>query len=94
MERLSEACTGGRIGAENGDGGSKGGLRRRQKFWKRALQGRSIVVGTRRMRGVYRVDGDGLPPRGRRIARADVAAFMLAQVGREEWVRKSPFVAW
>lgn len=42
----------------------------------------------------YRVDGEGLPPRGMRIARADVAAFMLAQLGSAEWVRKSPFVAW
>lgn len=45
-------------------------------------------------RGAYRVDGDGLPPRGRRIARADVAAFMLAQLGSTDWVRKSPFLAW
>lgn len=45
-------------------------------------------------RGVYRVDGEGLPPRGMRIARADVAAFMLAQLGSVQWVRKSPFVAW
>jgi putative NADH-flavin reductase len=45
-------------------------------------------------RGVYRVDGDGLPPRGMRIARADVAAFMLAQLGGAKWVRQSPFLAW
>ncbi len=45
-------------------------------------------------RGVYRVDGASLPLRGMRIARGDVSAFMLAQLGREEWVRKSPFVAW
>lgn len=45
-------------------------------------------------RGVYRVDGDSLPPRGMRIARADVAHFMLAQLGSAEWVRKSPFIAW
>ncbi len=45
-------------------------------------------------RGVYRVDGDGLPPRGMRIARGDVAAFMLAQLSSAEWVRKAPFVAW
>jgi putative NADH-flavin reductase len=45
-------------------------------------------------RGRYRVDGDSLPPRGMRIARADVAAFMLAQLGSMEWVRKSPFVTW
>ncbi|HTX42013.1 MAG TPA: SDR family oxidoreductase [Acidobacteriaceae bacterium] len=45
-------------------------------------------------RGVYRVDGESLPPRGMRIARADVARFMLAQLGSAEWVRKSPFIAW
>jgi putative NADH-flavin reductase len=45
-------------------------------------------------RGVYRVDGESLPPRGMRIARADVAAFMLKQLGSGEWARKSPFVTW
>ncbi len=45
-------------------------------------------------RGTYRVDGDSLPSRGMRIARADVAAFMLAQLGSAEWVRKAPFLAW
>jgi len=45
-------------------------------------------------RGVYRVDGSSLPPRGMKIARADVATFMLAQLGSAEWVRKSPFIAW
>ncbi len=45
-------------------------------------------------RGKYRVDGDSLPPRGMRIARADVAAFMLDQLDSAEWVRKSPFVTW
>lgn len=45
-------------------------------------------------RGVCRVDGESLPPRGMKIARADVAQFMLAQLGSAEWVRKSPFIAW
>lgn len=45
-------------------------------------------------RGKYRVDGEGLPPRGMRIARADVAAFMLAQLGSADWVRESPFISW
>lgn len=44
--------------------------------------------------GGCRVDGESLPPRGMRIARADVARFMLAQLSSREWVRKSPFVAW
>ncbi len=45
-------------------------------------------------RGAYRVGGESLPPRGARIARADVAQFMLAQLGSAEWVRRSPFLAW
>lgn len=45
-------------------------------------------------RGTYRVDGNSLPPRGMRIARADVATFMLAQLDSAEWVRQSPFVTW
>ena len=34
------------------------------------------------MTGSYRIDPDGLPRNGRSIARADVADFMLKQVGR------------
>ena len=45
-------------------------------------------------RGVYRVDGEALPAGGTQIARADVAAFMLAQLKSTEWVRQSPFLAW
>ena len=45
-------------------------------------------------RGIWRVEADALPAGGVRIARADLATFMLAQLGSAEWVRKSPFVAW
>ena len=45
-------------------------------------------------RGTYRVDGEALPAHGSTIARADVAAFMLAQLSNDEWVKKSPFIAW
>ena len=45
-------------------------------------------------RGQYRVAADTLPSRGMRIARADVAHFMLAQLGSPEWVRKLPYIAW
>jgi len=45
-------------------------------------------------RGNYRVDAEALPAGGTRIARADVAGFMLAQLTSREWVRKSPFLAW
>lgn len=44
--------------------------------------------------GKFRVDGEALPAGGTQIARADVAAFMLAQLNSAEWVRKSPFIAW
>lgn len=43
--------------------------------------------------GSYRVALDGLPPRGRRIARADVADFMLKQLASNEYVRTIPSLA-
>lgn len=45
-------------------------------------------------RGQYRVSADSLPARGMKIARADVAHFMLAQLSSPEWVRKLPYIAW
>jgi putative NADH-flavin reductase len=45
-------------------------------------------------RGKFRVDGEALPPRGSRIAREDVADFMMAQVEGKEWVGKGVYVAW
>ncbi len=45
-------------------------------------------------RGQYRIDADALPVDGTRIARADVATFMLAQLASTEWIRQSPFIAW
>lgn len=44
--------------------------------------------------GRIRVDGEALPTNGTTISRADVAAFMLAQLTSRDWVRKSPFIAW
>ena len=44
--------------------------------------------------GTYRVALDGLPPRGRRIARADVADFMLRQLTSSEYVRTIPSLAY
>lgn len=44
--------------------------------------------------GKIRVDADALPEKGLRIARADVAAFMLAQLTSTEWVRREPCIAW
>ena len=43
--------------------------------------------------GKYRVAADALPAKGTRIPRADVAAFMLQQLGTTEWVRRSPYLA-
>ena len=45
-------------------------------------------------RGTYRIDGEALPRHGSRIAREDVAYFMMAQIGSREWVGKGVYVAW
>jgi putative NADH-flavin reductase len=45
-------------------------------------------------RGVYRIDGDALPPHGMRISRGDVAGFMMQQIGNPQWVGKGVYIAW
>ena len=45
-------------------------------------------------RGKFRVDGEALPRGAMRIAREDVADFMMQQIGSEEWVGKGVYVAW
>jgi putative NADH-flavin reductase len=47
-------------------------------------------------RGLHRVrvDGEALPRGGSRIAREDVADFMMAQVGDGEWVGRGVYVSW
>ncbi len=45
-------------------------------------------------RGTYRIDGEALPRGGSRIAREDVADFMMDQIGSREWVGKGVYVAW
>jgi putative NADH-flavin reductase len=47
-----------------------------------------------RGRGRYCVYRDGLPPYGLRIARADVADFMLQQIRNPEWSRRGVYIAW
>ena len=47
-----------------------------------------------RGRGRFRVDGDALPRNGSRIARADVADFMMEQLTSSEWSRKGVYVTW
>jgi putative NADH-flavin reductase len=47
-----------------------------------------------RGRGVYRIDGEALPQHGMRISRADVADFMMQQIGNPQWVGKGVYIAW
>lgn len=44
--------------------------------------------------GKIRVDADALPDKGLRIARADLAAFMLAQLTSTGWLCREPCIAW
>ena len=44
--------------------------------------------------GRIRVDGDALPEKASRISRADLAAFMVAQLKSTEWVRREPCICW
>ena len=44
--------------------------------------------------GTYRVDGDALPSNGSRISRADVADFMMQQIGNPRWIRKGVYLSW
>ena len=55
---------------------------------------RPLVLVNSPGRGRYRVALDGLPIRGRRISRADVAAFMLDQLVSREYLRTIPAIAW
>jgi hypothetical protein len=45
-------------------------------------------------RGVYRIDGEALPPHAMRISRTDIADFMMQQIGSPEWVGKGVYIAW
>jgi putative NADH-flavin reductase len=44
--------------------------------------------------GKVRVDAEALPEKGLRISRADVAAFMVAQLEIAEWVRRDVCISW
>jgi putative NADH-flavin reductase len=44
--------------------------------------------------GKYRVDGEALPHGGSRIAREDVADFMVAQIASAQWVGKGVYIAY
>lgn len=55
---------------------------------------RAALLTNRPKRGRYRVAEEGIPRRGFRISRADVAEFMIRQIERDEYVRKMPSVAY
>ncbi|HWW98486.1 MAG TPA: NAD(P)H-binding protein [Edaphobacter sp.] len=45
-------------------------------------------------RGIYRIDGEALPPNGNRISRADVADFMMQQIDSPQWIGKGVYISW
>jgi putative NADH-flavin reductase len=45
-------------------------------------------------RGTYRIDGDALPSNGSKIARADVADFMMQQLTTDQWKQKGVYLSW
>jgi putative NADH-flavin reductase len=45
-------------------------------------------------RGTFRVDGEALPSGAWRIARSDVADFMMRQIDDSRWVGKGVYIAW
>jgi putative NADH-flavin reductase len=45
-------------------------------------------------KGNLRIDGDALPRNGSRIARADVADFMMEQLTSQRWSRKGVYISW
>lgn len=45
-------------------------------------------------KGVFRVDGEALPRNSSRIARPDVANFMMAQLESSEWIRKGVYIGY
>ena len=44
--------------------------------------------------GSYRIDGEALPRNGSRIAREDVADFMMQQIDNPQWIRKGVYISW
>ena len=47
-----------------------------------------------RGRGHWRVDAETLPPGASRIAREDVASFMMQELVEREWVGKGVYISW
>jgi putative NADH-flavin reductase len=44
--------------------------------------------------GTYRVDGEALPQNGNSISRADIADFMMQQIGSPQWIKKGVYISW
>ena len=44
--------------------------------------------------GTWRIGAQSLPPEASRIAREDVAQFMLQQIDDPQWVKKAVYIAW
>lgn len=44
--------------------------------------------------GTWRIDADALPRNASRIAREDVANFMMQQIDSPQWIRKAVYIAW
>jgi putative NADH-flavin reductase len=44
--------------------------------------------------GTWRIDPDALPRNASRIAREDVADFMMQQIDSPQWIRKAVYIAW
>jgi putative NADH-flavin reductase len=45
-------------------------------------------------KGTYRIDSEALPAHASRIARADVADFMMQQISGKDWIRKGVYISW
>jgi putative NADH-flavin reductase len=44
-------------------------------------------------RGEYRIDADAHPRNGSCISRADVADFMMQQIGNPQWIKRCVYIA-
>ena len=47
-----------------------------------------------RSHGTWRIGANALPHKANRIAREDVAQFMLQQIDDPQWIKKAVYIAW
>jgi putative NADH-flavin reductase len=66
-------------------------MQRRDLEW---IAVRPVLLTNGSPKGHYRVATEGIPRWGFRIARADVADFMIQQLTKDEFVRKMPSIAY